>query len=85
MKKQSAAEIQYSIRRVPREVDRMLRQKAARSKQSLNQVILDELTIATLGRTQKADFADLVGRWTNDPAFDGILAVQRQIDWDKWR
>ena len=85
MKKQSAAGIQYSIRRVPREVDRMLRQKAAQSKRSLNQVILDELTMATLGRKQKADFSDLVGRWTDDPAFDGILAAQRQIDRDQWR
>jgi hypothetical protein len=80
MKKQAAAEIQYSIRGVPREVDRVLRQKAAQSRQSLNQVILDELTIATLGRKQKADFTDLVGRWTSDPAFDEILAAQRQID-----
>jgi prophage antirepressor-like protein len=84
MKKQ-AVEVQYSIRRVPREVDRVLRQKAAQSKQSLNQVILDELTVATLGRKQKADFTDLVGRWTADVAFDETLAAQRQIDWDKWR
>ena len=83
--KQQAQSIQYTIRGIPREVDRALRQKAAQRKESLNQVILDELTVATVGRQQRADFSDLVGRWTPDPAFDEILAAQRQIDWDKWR
>ena len=83
--KPQATTIQYTIRGVPREVDRTLRRKAAQRKQSLNQVILDELTVATVGRKQRADFSDLVGRWTPDPAFDEILAAQRQIDWDKWK
>ena len=77
--------MQYTIRRVPREVDRILRQKAEQRQQSLNQVILDELTMATVGRKQRADFSDLAGRWIPDPAFDEILAAQRQIDWDKWK
>ena len=80
-----AESIQYTIRGVPREVDRVLRRKAARRKQSLNQVILDELTTATVGRKQRADFTDLLGRWTPDPAFDQILAAQRQIDAEKWK
>ncbi len=84
MKKQAEA-IQYTIRGVPREVDRALRQKAARRKQSLNQVVLDQLRAATVGRQQREDFSDLVGRWTPDPAFDEILASQRQIDWEKWK
>jgi hypothetical protein len=83
--KRQAVSIQYTIRGIPREVDHLLRQKAARSKQSLNQVVLDELTGATLNRKQRADFSGLVGRWTPDPAFDRILAAQRQIDWDKWK
>lgn len=63
----------------------MLRTKAAQRKQSLNQVILDELAMATLGQKRRDDFSDLVGKWTPDPAFDEILAPQRQIDWDKWK
>jgi hypothetical protein len=74
-----AESIQYTIRGVPRQVDLVLRQKAAQRKQSLNQVIVDELTRATIGRARKADFSDLVGQWTPDPAFDEILAAQRQI------
>jgi hypothetical protein len=80
-----AESIQYTIRGVPREVDRVLRRKAAQRKQSLNQVILDELTVATVGRKRLADFADLLGRWTPDPAFDEIVAAQRQIDPEKWK
>lgn len=84
MKKQ-AGSIQYTIRGVPREVDRALRRKATQTRQSLNQVILAELSAATTGQLKRADFSDLVGRWTADPAFDEILAAQRQIDGDKWK
>lgn len=77
--------VSYTVRGVPREVDRLLRQKAAERKQSLNQLIVDELTGATVGRKQRADFSDITGQWTPDPAFDEILAAQRQIDWDKWK
>lgn len=77
--------IQYTIRGVPSEVDRELRKRAAHLKISLNQVVIEELTRATIGRSRKADFSDLVGQWTPDPAFDEIIAAQRQIDWDKWK
>jgi hypothetical protein len=79
------AKIQYTIRGVPPEVDRALRKKAAERKQSLNQVLLDELVEASIGSRRKADFSDLVGRWTPDPAFDEIIASQRQIDKERWR
>jgi hypothetical protein len=83
--KPQAASVQYTIRGVPPEVDRVLRQKAARRKQSLNRVILEELTEAAIGGRRRADFSDLAGQWTPDPAFDEILAAQRQIDRDKWK
>jgi hypothetical protein len=83
--KRQARFIQYTIRGIPREVDSALRRKAAQRKQSLNQVVLDELSAAAVGARRKADFSDLVGQWTPDPGFDQILAAQRQIDWDKWQ
>jgi hypothetical protein len=49
-------------------------------KQSLNQVIADELIAATTGARRRADFSDLVGKWTADPGFDGIVSAQRKID-----
>jgi plasmid stability protein len=83
--KVQAESIQYTIRGVPREVDRALRQKAARQKRSLSQVILEELTEATIGGRQKTDFSDVTGRWTPDAAFDKTMAAQHLIDWDKWK
>lgn len=59
--------------------------KAAQRKQSLNSLILDELTAATAGVQKRADFHDLVGRWEDDPEFDETIARQRQIDIDKWK
>ncbi|HYW46681.1 MAG TPA: hypothetical protein VE959_27690 [Bryobacteraceae bacterium] len=63
----------------------MKKRRAKRRKQSRNQVSLDELAAATIGPPRRADFSDLVGRWTPDPAVDEILAAQRQIDRDKWK
>lgn len=83
--REQADTVQYTIRGVPLEIDRALRRKAAQRKQSLNQVILDELTVATVGRVERADFTDLAGLWTADDAFDEILAAQRQINPDKWK
>lgn len=77
--------IQYTIRGIPPEVDSALRRKAGQRKQSLNQFIIDELTMATGGHRPRADFSDLVGQWTADPAFDEIVSAQRQIDPDKWK
>ena len=82
--KPQAESIQYTIRGIPLDVDRVLRQKAARTKRSLNRVILDVLTAATVGNPRRADFSDVVGRWTPDPAFDEILAGQRRVDGNKW-
>ncbi len=62
-----------------------MKKQAAQRKQSLNELILDELTPASVGRTKRADFSDLVGRWAPDTAFDRILAAQKQIDADKWK
>jgi hypothetical protein len=80
------APIQYTIRGIPPEVDKVLREKAAKRGLSLNQAVVEELVVATVGRQKKADFSDLVGQWTPDPGFDEIIASQRQvIDLDKWK
>ena len=76
---------QYTVRGIPRDVDQALRLRAKQRKTSLNQVIVDELTRATVGRARKADFSDLVGQWTPDPAFDEIVAAQRKIDREQWK
>lgn len=80
-----AGPVQYTIRGIPPELDRALRRKARQRKQSLNQVVLDELIAGAVGRKIRADFSDLVGQWVPDAGFDEILAAQRQIDFDKWK
>lgn len=83
--KQQARNVQYTVRGIPQEVDRALRRKAAKRRLSLNQLIVEELSAATMGLRKRADFDDVVGQWTPDPAFDEIVAAQRQIDPDKWK
>jgi hypothetical protein len=73
------APIQYTIRGIPPEVDKALRQKAAQRGLSLNQTIVEELAGATIGRQKKSDFSDIVGKWIPDPGFDEIMASQRQV------
>jgi hypothetical protein len=85
MGKPSSSPAHYTIRGIPPEVDRALRAKARQRKQSLNRVVIDELTRAVIGRPMKADFSDLVGKWSADPAFDEIVASQRQIDPEIWQ
>jgi hypothetical protein len=77
--------VQYTVRGIPPEVDRALRKKAAQLKISLNQLVVDELTRATVGGPRKADFSDLVGQWTPDPAFDRRPASNRlgQVEVDR--
>lgn len=82
MKAKSA---QYTVRDVPAEVDRALRQRAAHARQSLNRLIVDELTRIAVGGRALADFSDLVGQWVPDKAFDAILAEQRTVDAAMWK
>lgn len=84
MNKQASI-VQYTVRGVPREVDIALGRKAAKRKVSLNQMIVEELSEATLGARSREDCSDLVVQWTPDAAFDGILAAGRKIDRSKWK
>jgi hypothetical protein len=83
--KSEESSAQYTIRSIPREVDRALRQRAARQKQSLNRVIVEVLTEATTGLSRKIDLSDVTGGWTPDPAFDEILSSQRQVNRNRWK
>ena len=80
-----APEVQYTVRGVPAEVDHMLRERARATNQSLNQIIVAELIRATIGNERKADFSDVLGKWTPDEGFDATISAQRQIDWEKWK
>jgi len=77
-------QVQYSVRGIPREVDRLLREKASKRRVSLNHQVVDELARATVGHARKADFSDLVGQWQPDSGFDDIARAHRKIDRKEW-
>lgn len=77
--------IQYTIRGIPQEVDRLLKERAKNRKVSINQLVVEELTKATIGEIRFGDFSDLVGRWKPDPKFDEAIESQRQVNLDDWR
>jgi hypothetical protein len=80
--------MQYTLRNVPKTLDRALRERARTQNKSLNEVVLDALQRA-LGLTGELpvqrDLADVVGTWQDDAEMDRILAEQRRIDAELWR
>ena len=79
--------IQYTIRNIPVEVDRRLRDSARHLNRSLNQALLDLLSRAA-GASETTTYRDLdsfFGSWTADPQVDQALAEQRTIDKKLWR
>lgn len=80
--------IQYTIRDVPAEVDRRLRDSARRGQRSLNRTLLDVLTRAAGASTVGEAYRDLdsfFGSWTSDAAVDAAFSEQRKIDRKLWR
>jgi len=89
MKRRHPSEaIQYTLRKVPRAVDRALRRTAAQQAKSLNEVALAALARGA-GVEQEAkehhDLDFLFGSWVDDPAVDQALAEQREVDETLWR
>jgi plasmid stability protein len=77
---------QYTIRNVPAAVDRALRQRAARSQRSLNDVALEALAqAAQVSVPEVSDLDAFFGSWVEDPEIDEALGAQRKVDEDLWR
>lgn len=80
--------IQYTIRDIPVEVDRRLRDGARRLHLSLNQSLVELLSRAAGASERTAVYRDLdgfYGSWTQDPEVDQALAEQRKIDRKLWK
>jgi hypothetical protein len=77
--------VQYTIRGVPREVDRELRRRARDQKVSLNQLLVDELRSVAGTPRKYRSLEGIAGTWKEDPEFDRALEEQRQIDTDLWK
>ena len=81
------SEVQYTVRGVPREVDKVLRRRARQRGISLNRLLIEELSAVGGGHQGRRYrlLKDLRGRWQDDREFDRILAEHRRIDPDLWK
>jgi hypothetical protein len=81
-------QIQYTIRKVPPELDSVVRERAAQYGQSMNDVLIDALKKG-LGATDQPfrnhDLDDFIGTWVDDPEFDKAIADMDRIDPDLWK
>lgn len=80
--------MQYTIRDIPDNLDKALRQAARQQGKSLNEVAIETLARGagiTGERSRQRDLADIAGTWRKDPAFDSALADQDTIDPEMWR
>ena len=86
MKTQTA--VQYTIRNVPRLVDKALRRKAAEEKKSLNAVLVGALKKETGISDEDTVYDDLdylIGSWISDPNTEAALAELRTLDAEDWK
>ena len=81
--------LQYTVRGVPRSVDRALREKAKRERKSFNQVLVEALARdAGLGSQEPVIHTDLdflIGTWVSDPATEAAFQEMRQVDERDWK
>ena len=79
---------QYTVRKVPDEVDRVLRETAKAQHKSLNQVAIEALQsaagVAEDEPVKRRDLTDVVGTWAADPLIDAALEDQRRVDPESW-
>ena len=78
--------MQYTIRAVPDEIDRALRQRAKQESKSLNAVVIDALArgLAIDATARHTDLDHLAGTWEEDPDFDSAVAEFERIDDESW-
>jgi hypothetical protein len=83
-----ARDAQYTIRGVPRSVDRALRRKAREQGKSLNAFVIEALRTAAGVAAEAPEHHDLdafIGSWVEDPETEAALREQRTIDEADWR
>jgi plasmid stability protein len=80
--------MQYTIRDIPKEVDKALRAKAKAEGKSLNQTTVEVITGALgIGQAKRKyrDLSGIVGSLIRDPEFDRVMEEQEKIDPEIWR
>ena len=82
--------MQYTIRNIPKRVDQNLRRRAKEQGRSLNDVVVQALSIISgVVEPQQPikyrDLSDIAGSWVEDPEFDKIMKEQDQVDPRDWQ
>ena len=80
--------MQYTIRKLPARLDKLIRKRAKEEGKSLNTVAVEALMEAFGLRGSvplHRDVGSLAGSWVEDPAVDEALGEQRGIDEEMWR
>ena len=80
--------MQYTIRDIPDEVDKVIRAKARAEGKSISQTVVDALRrglCLDAPLQKKRDLGDVFGKSEPDPELDKALAECRQIDWEEWK
>lgn len=81
-----SARIQYTIRGIPPEVDRTLRERAHQNHESLNEYLSKVLTQAAHAPARPVvDIVRLRGKFLPDPEFEAALADFKKIDDELWK
>lgn len=80
--------MQYTLRNLPKRLDRAIRERARRENKSLNEVAIEALLCAFGMQGElpaQRDLSDITGTWQEDPDMDEVLEEQRRIDPELWR
>lgn len=80
--------IQYTIRKIPEELDQKLRIASRESLKSLNTLIIETLEkqfVHPKGPPKHKDLNHFSGRWEEDPEFDQAIKLFDQIDENAWK
>ena len=80
--------MQYTLRNIPPEVDRRLRERARAQRKSLNEAALKALAeaLGVSGRaTRRRDLSGIAGTWRADPDVERALSDQHRVDRKLWK
>lgn len=79
---------QYTVRNLPPELDRTLRERCRETGKSLNEVVIETLKRGSGVAEEPPIYHDLdfmARTWVEDPEFDKVLEAQEEIDEEMWK
>jgi hypothetical protein len=79
---------QYTVRGVSERLHARIRELATREGKSLNETVLQAISIGvgmTENQIRYADLDDLAGTWVNDPEFDAAVQEMDRADPELWK